>query len=80
MDAAAAEMKVEAAAAATEMEEGAEARFGVETVAEMEKPEVPRGCGGDMTLVCPPYPFGAGKIAYYPGGDGPPHSPGSSSL
>ena len=71
--AAAASVAVEAAAA--EMEEIAEARFGQAPAEEMDKPEVPRGFERAMMRIYPPCSFGKWKIVYYPGWNSPPHSP-----
>ena len=56
-----AERKRYATAAAAEMEERVEARVGEAPAADVEDPEVPRGCENAMMRICPPYPFGTGK-------------------
>ena len=52
---------VEMAAVATDMEEGADARVGVDTTLEVEEPEVQQGCRCAMMCICLPYPFEMGK-------------------
>ena len=62
------------------MEERAEAQVGEAPAADVEDPEVPRGCKNAMMRICPPCPFGTGKNRLLSWQGQFPHSLGSRYL